>query len=231
VDGASWTPERRRAALWIAGGAVALAGVIALASSAPAPRRSAPSPVPPGAPEPFARHFALAELTTTSQPYPNNPGPAEIAALQRLARLALDPLRDVFGPIWITSGYRSTLVNAAVGGVPGSDHTRGEAADLFSVDGYTNVQMTTWFYYRTDLPLDQVIVEGHTGHLHIAITPEGKEAKRQFLYTPTGKRGSYVGWRPPARAAPGPGPVVVGGAPASPMLLVLMPRAPGAPRG
>lgn len=43
----------------------------------------------------------------------------------------LDPLRKAWGkPIIITSGYRSSALNKAVGGVPTSMHLTGHAADI-----------------------------------------------------------------------------------------------------
>lgn len=43
----------------------------------------------------------------------------------------LDPVRDQLGEtIYVTSGYRCPKHNAEVGGVPNSQHMRGEAADI-----------------------------------------------------------------------------------------------------
>lgn len=43
----------------------------------------------------------------------------------------LDPLREAWGkPIIVTSGYRSSALNKAVGGVPTSMHLSGRAADI-----------------------------------------------------------------------------------------------------
>ena len=42
----------------------------------------------------------------------------------------LEAARCHFGPITVTSGYRSPSYNAAVGGAPNSYHVRGMAADI-----------------------------------------------------------------------------------------------------
>ena len=50
--------------------------------------------------------------------------------LAYLCHMVLQPLRDRFGPIRITSGYRCPELNRAVGGVKNSQHLQGEAADI-----------------------------------------------------------------------------------------------------
>lgn len=51
--------------------------------------------------------------------------------IEALVEAVLDPAREKFGkPITVNSGYRCPRHNAAVGGVPGSQHMRGEAADV-----------------------------------------------------------------------------------------------------
>ena len=51
--------------------------------------------------------------------------------IEALVEAVLDPVRERFGkPIFVNSGYRCPRHNAAVGGVPNSQHMRGEAADI-----------------------------------------------------------------------------------------------------
>lgn len=58
--------------------------------------------------------------------------PAEAKAnIEALVENVLDPVREWYGkPIYVNSGYRCPKHNAAVGGVPNSQHMRGEAADI-----------------------------------------------------------------------------------------------------
>ena len=52
-----------------------------------------------------------------------------------LVEQVLDPARKALGkPIKVNSGYRCPLKNKAVGGVAGSQHLRGEAADICCQD-------------------------------------------------------------------------------------------------
>ena len=52
-----------------------------------------------------------------------------------LGEQVLDPARERYGkPVCVNSGYRCSKHNAAVGGVVGSQHMRGEAADICCSD-------------------------------------------------------------------------------------------------
>ncbi len=61
----------------------------------------------------------------------NVPTDAQIENIKRLCAVVLDPLRKYVGvPVIITSGYRSELLNTAVGGTRRSKHMFGLAADI-----------------------------------------------------------------------------------------------------
>lgn len=79
--------------------------------------------------------FTLQELTksTTAKllKIDNTPNAEIIRNLQYGVQMVLDPLRRIHQqPIIITSGYRCEQLNNAVGGVPNSWHTKGNAADI-----------------------------------------------------------------------------------------------------
>lgn len=51
--------------------------------------------------------------------------------VEALVDNVLDPAREGYGkPVCVNSGYRCARHNAAVGGMAGSQHMRGEAADI-----------------------------------------------------------------------------------------------------
>ena len=57
------------------------------------------------------------------------------ANIVALVEHVLDPAREQYGkPVCVNSGYRCARHNAAVGGVAGSQHMRGEAADICRSD-------------------------------------------------------------------------------------------------
>lgn len=81
-------------------------------------------------------HFALGEFlrsgTAIKYGIDNTPqDPMVIIRLMTLCEQVLEPLRLQCGIITITSGYRCPRLNLAVHGVPASQHTLGEAADIF----------------------------------------------------------------------------------------------------
>lgn len=136
--------------------------------------------------------FPLATLTKTSQPYPNVPDAAQIAALNRLAANVLEPLQRAVGrPIVVNSAFRSYEVNRAVGGVSSSQHLTGEAADI-KIIGMTNIELATAIY-RLRLPVDQLIIEGPpSGWVHVSHRAYGNRG--QYLISPDTK--STSPWAP-----------------------------------
>jgi zinc D-Ala-D-Ala carboxypeptidase len=103
-------------------------------------------------------NFTLDELTRTTTGLPNVPNRSERAALLALAEHVLQPLRDALGqPVLVTSGFRSTAANRAVGGVPSSQHRSGQAADIH-VSGMTAMALARRIV-ELGLPFDQLIEE------------------------------------------------------------------------
>lgn len=71
------------------------------------------------------KHFTIPELTHSfvalNHGISNIPSPAAVSNLHLLVNNVLDPLRVAYGaPIMINSGYRSVMLNRAVGGAPKS---------------------------------------------------------------------------------------------------------------
>ena len=60
----------------------------------------------------------------------NTPTEQEWKSIEDLAINVLQPIREKFGRIHITSGFRSKQLNKAIGGSTSSNHCNGEAADI-----------------------------------------------------------------------------------------------------
>jgi len=105
----------------------------------------------------LSKYFTLAEVTKTEVRLKNEPLPVVIGRITELC-LQLDKVREEFGAIWVTSGYRSAAVNTRVGGSEDSQHVKGEAIDFVPMkDGVTHVEVAGWM--AKNLPFDQLILE------------------------------------------------------------------------
>lgn len=111
----------------------------------------------------ITKNFTLEELinssTAKARGIRNIPGTQEVVCLTALAIKILQPLRNWWGsPIKIGSGYRSEVLNRAVGGVSNSQHKKGQAVDL-CIDG-DKEKGKKWFnYIKDNLEFDQLIWE------------------------------------------------------------------------
>lgn len=131
----------------------------------------------------LSQHFSLEELTATSHPVDNTPPPECRANLVKLATQILEPIRAKFGPVHISSGFRSVLLNYDIGGALHSAHAYGLAAD-FHVDNATIEEVCDWIRHASGLEYDQVIDEysGDKHWCHIGmVTPLHKVPRKQAL--------------------------------------------------
>lgn len=129
-------------------------------------------------------YFTLYELlysrTALYSKLPNYPTWQQVENLNRLATTILDPVRKVYGkPIKVSSGFRCSLLNSAVGGVDNSQHLQGLAADLQVND----LKALKHAVIDSGVPFDQLIEEskGNTKWLHISCAPTGKNPRKQVL--------------------------------------------------
>ena len=92
----------------------------------------------------------------------------QVLNLAYLCHMVLQPLRDKFGPIRITSGYRCPELNDAVGGVKNSQHMRGEAADIHLPSVDKGKEYLT--FLKTLPAVDQLIWErkGNVCWIHVS---------------------------------------------------------------
>lgn len=135
----------------------------------------------------LTEHFTLEEMvkSRTAEKYriDNTPGANEIANLRVLCKKILEPARLKMGiPITVTSGYRSLQVNKAVGGVRGSLHLIGKAADITCSDNarlYEVLQTLPCFElitYRYKGPM----LCGSINRFHVSFTGPADKAERWF---------------------------------------------------
>ena len=155
-------------------------------------------------------HFTLGELTKTNTKIENVPNEAQVENLKRLCGwlemlrsewnkryggLSPDPSlsregsRDQEEPIIINSGYRSEAVNKAVGGVKGSNHLTGCAADIRVAGIEQLVRYATILLDISDESqedFDELLLERSPrgGYwLHFAVRPSGNRRKVRLIQT------------------------------------------------
>ena len=135
----------------------------------------------------LSRNFTLSELiksdTAIRKGINNNPNAEQIEKLKDLCENILQPVRDHFGRVKVTSGFRSPELCLAIGSSINSQHAKAEAAD-FEVIGVDNAELADWI--NRELPYDQLICEFYTpgepnsGWIHCSYIPKG--GRKQFLH-------------------------------------------------
>ena len=141
-------------------------------------------------------HFTLGELTKTNTKIKNVPNEAQVKNLKRLCGW-LVMLRCEWNKrygegddsIYINSGYRSEAVNKAVGGVSGSNHLTGCAADIRVAGIEQLVRYATILLDISDEScedFDELLLERSPrgGYwLHFAVRPSGNRRKVRLIQT------------------------------------------------
>ena len=111
----------------------------------------------------LSRNFSLQELTKSDtairKGIDNEPNADQIDKLKTLCEKVLQPVRDHFGRVKVTSGYRSPELCVAIGSSINSQHAKAEAVD-FEVIGVDNAEVADWVY--TNCRPDQLILEFYT---------------------------------------------------------------------
>ena len=94
----------------------------------------------------------------------------------------MQPVRDHFGRVTVTSGFRSPELCVKINSSINSQHCKAEAAD-FEVIGVSNAEVSDWI--KNTLPYDQLILEFWTpeeknsGWVHCSYVES--KPRKQFL--------------------------------------------------
>ena len=127
----------------------------------------------------LSSNFSLSELiksqTAERHGISNMPTEEHIENLRLLCENVLQPVRDNFGPVTISSGYRSENLSEKIGSSRKSQHCR----------GHDNMEVFNWIGDNTEF--DQGILEFYTGDpasgwLHFSYSEDGnrKQTLRAF---------------------------------------------------
>ena len=125
----------------------------------------------------LSRNFTLSELTKSDtairKGINNNHNAEQIEKLKTLCEKILQPVRDHFGRVKVTSGFRSPELCQAIGSSVNSQHAKAEAVD-FEVIGVDNCELADWIH--RELEWDQLILEYYvlgepnSGWIHCSYT-------------------------------------------------------------
>lgn len=130
------------------------------------------------------KYFTINEFTKSTtaikRHIDNRPSKEVERSLTALVEKVLDPLREAYGkPIIVTSGYRCPRLNAIVGSTPSSQHVKGEAADIKSVQDTPEENKKLFdLIVKLKLPFDQLINEHGYDWVHVSY---GARHRRQKL--------------------------------------------------
>ena len=134
----------------------------------------------------LSRNFTLQELiksdTAVRKGIDNNPNADQIEKLKTLCETILQPVRDHFGRVKVTSGFRSEQLCVAIGSSINSQHCKAEAVD-FEVPGTDNADLAYWIKDNIE-GWDQMILEFYTigepssGWVHCSVADK---PRKQFL--------------------------------------------------
>ena len=118
----------------------------------------------------------------------NKPNEEQVENMKLLAEKVFEPLREwVDAPIKVNSMFRSLELNTALKGSKTSSHLKGEAMDITSMGGKSNLEM--FHYIKDNLCFDQLIWEfgKEPKWLHVSFNKD--KNRKQVLVTK--KRGVY----------------------------------------
>lgn len=138
----------------------------------------------------MGKYFTIHELTQSntaeSRKIDNSPPPDVKVRLNTLINNVLDPIREKWGsPIRVNSGFRSPVLNKAVGGSAVSQHVRGEAADITAGSPQENERlfhMIAAMRVAGEVQFDQLIDEQGYSWLHISYTSSARGNRNQVLH-------------------------------------------------
>ena len=132
----------------------------------------------------LSQNFSLRELTTSQtaerKGISNEPTEEHIENLKLLCKNILQPVRDEWGVVSVSSGYRSPALCEALGSKSTSQHARGQAAD-FECHRVDNKMLFEWV--TNELDYDQAILEFYngtpdSGWLHVSYNKDGNRKQK-----------------------------------------------------
>ena len=144
----------------------------------------------------ISKHISYKEATHSDtakrKKITNKPKAEHIKNMELIAEKVFEPLREwVEAPIQVNSMFRSEELNSVLKGSLNSSHLTGNAMDITSMGGKTNLEM--FHYIKDNLDFDQLIWEfgAEPKWLHVSYVNE-KDNRKQVLVTK--RKNKYYTW-------------------------------------
>lgn len=135
----------------------------------------------------MGKYFTIKELCDSAKAIELNiqniPSTENVRNMNKLIEAVLDPLREKWGkPIHVTSGFRNSALNKAVGGVNNSHHLCKNGYAAADIDTYSNDDNKLLFELikELDLPVCQCIDEYNYSWVHVSYNPN--DIRKQYLH-------------------------------------------------
>ena len=135
----------------------------------------------------ISKHISYKEATHSNHAekygLSNKPKAEHIKNMETVAEKVFEPLREwAKAPIKVNSMFRSLELNKGIGGSATSSHMTGNAIDITSMGGKTNLEMFN--YIKDNLDFDQLIWEFgvEPQWLHVSYVNK-KDNRKQVLRT------------------------------------------------
>tara|TARA_R110000803_G_scaffold128956_4_gene196317 strand:+ start:538 stop:1005 length:468 start_codon:yes stop_codon:yes gene_type:complete len=133
----------------------------------------------------ISKHISYKEATNSNyakeHKIENKPNDEQLENMQLIAEKVFEPLREwVGGPIKVNSFFRSEELNSGIKGSLKSSHLKGQAIDLTSMGGKTNLEMFN--YIKDNLDFDQLIWEyGRHNPVWLHVSYKSEKNRKQVL--------------------------------------------------
>tara|TARA_B110000285_G_C14776497_1_gene446474 strand:+ start:161 stop:607 length:447 start_codon:yes stop_codon:yes gene_type:complete len=133
----------------------------------------------------ISKHISYKEATSSNyakeHKIENKPNDEQLENMQLIAEKVFEPLREwVGGPIKVNSFFRSEELNSGIKGSLKSSHLKGQAIDLTSMGGKTNLEMFN--YIKDNLDFDQLIWEyGRHNPVWLHVSYKSEKNRKQVL--------------------------------------------------
>jgi zinc D-Ala-D-Ala carboxypeptidase len=132
----------------------------------------------------LSKNLTLAEMVNSATAkrlgIDNHPTPEHFENMKFLAVKVFQPIRNHFGvPIFISSGYRSEVLNKNTKGASRtSQHSKGQAMDI-DMDNTSISNKQVFDFIKENLDFDQLINEFDYSWIHVSYSKNGN--RKQIL--------------------------------------------------